>query len=222
MIQALIFDFDGLILDTETSEYQSWQEVYSAYGCQLPLERWVTAVGGSLAHYFDPYAFLAELSGQPIDADAIRPVRRQRHLDLIAEQPVLPGVLDYISAAREMGIKVGLASSSSYDWVGGHLARLGMLDLFETIKTSDDVEKVKPDPALYVAAAAALGVDPRHALALEDSGHGLNAAKRAGMYCVVVPNSVTTHLAFNGADRRLDSLADVSLAELIEGLRIDG
>ncbi|MEZ4660259.1 MAG: HAD family hydrolase [Caldilineaceae bacterium] len=218
MIQALIFDFDGLILDTETSEYQSWQEVYSAYGCHLPLERWVTAVGGSLAQHFDPYAFLAEQSGQLIDADAIRPTRRQRHLDLIAEQPVLPGVLDYIAAARKMGIKVGLASSSSYDWVGGHLTRLGLLDAFETIKTSDDVENVKPDPALYLAAAAALGVDPRRALALEDSGHGLNAAKAAGMYCVVVPNSVTTHLSFDGADRRLNSLADVSLAELIEGL----
>ena len=219
MIQALIFDFDGLILDTETPEYQSWQEVYSTYGCHLPLERWVTAVGSTLAQHFDPYAFLAEQSGQPIDADAIRPARRQRHLALIDAQPVLPGVLDYIAAARDLGIKVGLASSSSYDWVGGHLARLGLLDLFETIKTADDVENVKPDPALYLAAATALGVDPRRALALEDSAHGLNAAKAAGMYCVVVPNAVTTHLAFAGADRRLNSLADVPLIELIDGLK---
>lgn len=219
MIQAIIFDFDGLILDTETPEFQSWQEIYGSYGCHLPLERWVMAVGSTLVHHFDPYAFLSEQSGHPIDPDAIRLIRRQRHLDLIAEQSVLPGVLDYVAAARNLGIKVGLASSSSYEWVGGHLARLELLDAFETIKTSNDVVNVKPDPELYLAAAAALGVDPRRALALEDSAHGLNAAKAAGMYCVVVPNAVTTHLPFEGADRRLNSLADLSLAELLQELR---
>lgn len=216
MIKALVFDFDGLILETEEPIYQSWQELYREHGCRLSFEKWTSIIGTDEFEIgWDPLAELEEMTGRPLDRERIAPSRRQRELDLIYTQPVLPGVLDYLQDARRLGLKIGLASSSSCDWVRGHLARLGLLDYFESLTASDDVQFTKPDPALYRTAVAELGVQPEQALALEDSPNGVLAAKRAGLFCVVVPNAMTRDLDLDHADLRLDSLADMSLEDLL-------
>ncbi len=112
-------------------------------------------------------------------------------------------------------MKVGLASSSNYEWVSTHLSRLNLLDRFECIRTSDHVEFVKPDPALYIEAAKCLGVKPEECIAFEDSANGALAAKRAGMKCVTVPNSVTKELEFCEVDHRVESMAEMELKELL-------
>jgi HAD superfamily hydrolase (TIGR01509 family) len=124
-------------------------------------------------------------------------------------------VIAYLEAAKEMGLKIGLASSSTRSWVTGHLERIGLLHYFETVKTSDDVEQVKPNPALYLEAAKALGVKPEEAVAFEDSLNGAKAAKAAGMYCVVIPNPVTKHMNFEETDLVLESLAEKELHQLL-------
>ncbi len=221
MIRALVFDFDGLILDTETSDYQSWQETYQSYGCDLPLSLWVTVIGrGSDDLSFDPYAHLEEQLKRSIDRDVIRSERHTRMTNMIAGQTVLPGVVNYLTEAKRLGLKIGLASSSGCEWVKGHLSRMDLLQHFECVRCADDVTRTKPDPELYQAVLKVLDVQPHEAIALEDSANGALAAKRAGMFCVVVPNSITSGLNFDHADHRLDSLADMDLAELI--YRIDG
>src|SRR5438270_7699814 len=108
MIQALIFDFDGLILDTEISSFQTWQEIYQEHNCHLPFETWATCIGGS-AHAFDPCEYLESLLGQPIEREEIRLRRRQRHVALVETQPLLPGVETYLLSAKRLGLKIGLA-----------------------------------------------------------------------------------------------------------------
>lgn len=221
MIQAVIFDFDGLILDTEGPEFQVWQEIYRAYGCELPLAVWAAAIGTSV-DVFDAHTHLETLLGRSLDREAIRAQRRQRCAELLKTQPVLPGVREYIAAAKRLGLYLGVASSSSREWVVGHLTALGLSAYFDCIKCSDDVPRVKPDPALYQAVVQALRLQPQQAIALEDSPNGVAAAKAAGLFCVAVPNPLTRQLSLTHADLVLTSLADVPLERLLQEVQRDG
>ncbi|MBK8900895.1 MAG: HAD-IA family hydrolase [Anaerolineaceae bacterium] len=213
MIRALIFDFDGLIFDSETPDFVSWQETFAEHGVELAREVWNAQIG---AITFNPYLHLEELLGRPLDREAVHTVRKTRDNELLAAQTILPGVEAYLEQAQALGLKIAIASSSDHDWVDGHLQRLGLFDWFEQIHCSDDVGGVgKPDPAVYRAAVAALGVAPHEALALEDSPNGVRAAKAAGVWCTAVPNQMTRDLNFDHADYRLAALTDMPLSQLI-------
>lgn len=217
MIQALIFDFDGTILETETPDYQAWQELYAHYDCELPLDVWSTAIGAH--NVFDPCAYLEQQSGRAINRTAVQQQVKQRAFELACLEEPLPGVLAYIEEAQQLGLRLGVASSSTHSWVDVHLERLRLTNKFETIRCRDDVgNRAKPDPAVYLAAIGALGTAPQQAVAIEDSYNGLTGAKRAGLYGVAVPNALTRHMDFSQADYRLHSLTDMSLTELIESL----
>ena len=213
MSRALVFDFDGLILDTEGPEFKAWQEIYVAHGCHLALQTWAACIGTRDA--FDPYADLAARAGRALDTAAIRAAHEARVAELIAFEPVRPGVRDYLDAARRLGLGLAVASSSSRRWVVGHLERLGLADRFDVLRCVEDVPRVKPHPDLYVAALNALGVSPVAAIALEDSPNGVLAAKRAGLFCVAVPNPLTAKLDLSAADIRLASLDELPLPALL-------
>ena len=217
MIEAIVFDFDGLILETEYPIFQSWVDLFQSYGLALSFDYWATIIGTADVET-EPIELLEKELGRSLERESVEAGRWQREREMVLAQPILPGVTDYLEDARRLGLRIGLASSSPCDWVEGHLDRLGLLGYFETIKASDDVERTKPDPALYLAALADLGVAPGKGLALEDSPNGVLAAKRAGMYCVAVPNRLTRDLPFNGADLMLESLAEMPLRELIQRL----
>jgi len=214
VIRALVFDFDGLILDTEEPVYRSWLEVYQAHGEELPFERWVQIVGSTTTG-FHPQHHLEERLGRPLPKEVLDR-RIGRRTEMILAMAVLPGVVQHLDAARDLGLKLGVASSSTREWVAGHLARLGILDRFECVRCRDDVEHAKPEPDLYLAVLECLGVQASEAVAIEDSPNGVSAAKRAGMRCVAIPNSITARLDLTAADITLASLADVSLRELLE------
>lgn len=216
MIRALIFDFDGLILDTEEPIYRSWREVYEANGVPLPFELWVKTVGSS-NQAFNPQHFLEEKLGRPLAQEVIDH-RIERRVELVLAQPLRPGVAELIEAGRAQGMKIGVASSSSTDWVTGHLQRLGLLDRFDCMRSRDDVAHVKPEPDLYFAMLDCLYVAAAEALAIEDSPNGIFAAKRAGLRCVAVPNPITARLDLSLADMQLRSLAEVTLPELLNRL----
>jgi HAD superfamily hydrolase (TIGR01509 family) len=216
LIRAIVFDFDGLILDTEEPIYRSWLEVYQAHGEELPFERWVQIVGSTTTG-FHPQHHLEERLGRPLPKEVLDR-RLGRRTELVLANALLPGVVDHLDGARELGIKLGVASSSTADWVRGHLARLGILDRFECLRCRDDVASAKPAPDLYLAVLGCLEVGADEAIAIEDSPNGIAAAKRAGMRCVAIPNSITARLDFGEADLVLNSLADVTVAELLERL----
>ena len=215
MIKAIVFDFDGVILDTETPDYETWAEVYTEHGARLDRALWEGFIGGSSAS-FDVLGHLRESSSAPLDGEAVRVQRRQRYIDRIDASPVLPGVLEYLRDAKTRKLRLAVASSSSVDWVEGHLARRRLLPYFDSIRARDHVAKVKPDPELYATSVAGLGVQPHEAVAIEDSANGVNAAKAAGLFCVVVPNPMTVDLPTQAADMRLDALSDMPLGALLE------
>ena len=213
-IRALVFDFDGVVIDTETPDFVTWRRVFEDHGVSLDRELWEGFIGAGLGS-FDVCRHLEELVGRPIDRDKVRTDRRASYLSAVEANPVLPGVEEMISDARASGLKLGVASSSRRDWVEGHLDRRELLGYFDAVRCRDDVSAAKPDPELYTSALAALGVEPECAIAIEDSANGVTAAKRAGLFCVVVPNSMTSSMRLDHADLRLDSLADVSLEDLV-------
>lgn len=217
MIRALIFDFDGLIVDTETPEYEGWRITFREYGHDLPLSVWAKIIGtGRHEVGFDPVSYLADLTNAPLDRKAMEEAAERHRLEEIAKQPILPGVMDHLEAARQHGLKLGVASSSSREWVVGHLQRLGLLGYFDAVRTKTDVGgRVKPAPAVFLAVLDALGVAPDEAIVYEDSEPGVKAAKAAGIFTVAVPIPLTSASDLSGADLRLGSLADLSLADVL-------
>jgi HAD superfamily hydrolase (TIGR01509 family) len=216
LIRAIVFDFDGLILDTEEPVYQSWVEVYREHGEELPFERWVEIVGSTTIN-FHPQHHLEERLGRSLTQEVLDR-RVERRTELVLAQSLLPGVAQHIESAKSIGLKLGVASSSTRDWVQGHLERLGILDRFDCLRCRDDVANAKPEPDLYVAVIECLGVHASEAIAIEDSPNGVLAAKRAGLRCVAIPNSITARLDLGQADLILGSLADVTLAGLLSKL----
>ena len=218
MLKAILFDFDGLILDTETPEYLTWQGIYREHGFELPHEEWGRIIGGYGLSDFDAAGHLALLSQGRLDPVSLRARHSVESLALIHAQPILPGVLDILHAAKRSGLKLAIASSSPHSWVDGHARRLGIFHHFNAVVCADDVGvgRTKPNPDLFLLALDQLGVRREAAVVLEDSPNGVKAANRAGIFVVAVPNPATASLAFEGADRMVDSLADLSLQELMD------
>jgi len=214
MIQALIFDFDGLILDTETPCFRSWQEVFREHGCDLSVEDWAVLMHRS-TEPVDPIDRLEQCLGYPVDRRAISTRRMQCELELLAAERPLPGVEDMLAEAQKLRLKLAVASNSSRDWVTGHLTRLGLWARFDGILCADDVGPIKPDPAIYRATLDALRLQANQVIAFEDSPRGILAAKRARIYCVAVPNPVTRGMSMSQADLTLVSLADAPLHRLL-------
>jgi HAD superfamily hydrolase (TIGR01509 family) len=217
MIKALIFDFDGLILDTETPLIAVWKAIYAEHGFDYPMEKWSQTVGGWGASTFDPGAHLHKLTGSTLNLDAVRARHEEQCNALILKEPVMPGVVDYVLQAPGLGLRLAVASSSERTWVEPHLARLGLKDRFEKIICGDDIEpgRTKPYPDVYLKALSEMCIGPDEAVVLEDSPNGLRAAKAAGIFVVLVPNPTTSQLPMDGADITLKSLADLPLQELL-------
>ena len=215
-MDAVIFDFDGLILDTESTLFAAWQWTYAEYGAELPLPLWTANIGGYSYESFHPMDYLEQLTGRMLDRDDLNRRRREWYWSRVHAQEVMPGVREAVDAAAGMGLKLGVASSSDRKWVTGHLERLGLLDRFDSVVCGDQVARVKPDPELYRAALDTLGVPAARCFALEDSPKGVAAAKAACLYCVAVPNPVTRTLDLGACDRRLESLDAVPFACLVK------
>ncbi|MDD4904504.1 MAG: HAD-IA family hydrolase [Candidatus Bipolaricaulis sp.] len=214
MIRALVFDFDGLILDTETPLQRSWEEIYVEFGLTVPPSQWASLLGAA-ADPPEAYDLLEKHLRRPLDRQAVRRQRMEREEELLALETILPGVRELIGEARSRGLRLAVASSSDRAWVERHLRKFDLLATFDALLCAEDVALTKPDPALYAAALLALGVRADEAIAFEDSVHGAEAARRAGLFTVVVPNRVTRHTTFPNADLVVGSIAECSLEEYI-------
>ena len=212
-LRALIFDFDGLIVDTETAIYQAWCELYAEHGHELELATYADCVGSDHGQ-FNPMQHLDGLLGKQLEWSELRPVTEARARELLEHEGTLPGVREMLALAGDAGIACAVASSSSSGWVGGWLEKLGIAHHFDAVRTRDHVGRIKPHPDLFLAAADELAVPTENAIVFEDSENGLRAAQAAGIRCVAVPNNITANGTFEGAAMRVDSLAGLELDSL--------
>lgn len=221
MLQALIFDFDGLILDTETPDFLVLSEQYRRFGADLRPERWVHGLGTTGG--YDPYSELEALTGAPLDREALHREHRERYLALCEQQPLQPGVRALITAAHARGIRLAVASSASREWVEGWLEQHALRPFFACVRTRSDGLRVKPAPDLFLSAAACLDAAPESCVVLKDSPNGMRAAAAAGMRCVAVPVALLDTLPLPPHELRLRSLADLpaeTLLDLLAGERL--
>jgi HAD superfamily hydrolase (TIGR01509 family) len=215
-IGAVILDFDGLILDTETPIFEAWSRAYRRRGHELRLADWQHALGTHGG--FDPYAHLAALLGEAPAREALLAEVQEHNHAACDAQDLLPGVKDLLDEAGVLGLGRAVASSSPRAWVEGWLGRHEVRDRFEVLCGREDVARVKPAPDLFLLAARRLAVDPAACIVFEDSPNGMRAARAAGMRCVAVPNRLTRELALPDPDLVVESLADRSLAGLLAEL----
>jgi putative hydrolase of the HAD superfamily len=211
---AIIFDFDGLIVDTETTIYDCWAELYAEHGETLALETYKGCVGSDFDQ-FHPGRELEKRTGKVFDWATLDADRERNIRSRLDSQDARPGVRDFIAAARARGLPLAVASSSSRAWVSGWLQRLDLHGEFGALRNRDDVERIKPEPDLFLAAAKALGVAPERALVLEDSENGLRAATAAGIPCAIITNPVTAGGRFDGAVLEAQCFTDARVQALI-------
>jgi|CZKI01.1.fsa_nt_gi putative hydrolase of the HAD superfamily len=210
MIRALIFDFDGLVLDTETALIDAYGDVHAAHA--IPFDRALFIRGVGHADFsFDPWRAF----GPAADRESLEAERRAFNRERSEAEPILPGVVSLIDHGKAAGLRIGLASNSGHDHVEGHLERLGLLERFDCVACREDVPSPKPEPDVYRFVLNEFGLSGREAIAFEDSLAGSLAARRAGLWVVAVPNPSTGHHDLSNADLRVASLADCRLAELM-------
>ncbi|MDE2838400.1 MAG: HAD family hydrolase [Chloroflexota bacterium] len=215
--RAIVFDFDGLIVDSEQPIYEAYRTLFAELGATLPLSVWQDVIGSSTANAA-AFVHLENSIGRKVDREAMRQQARAIRGEGTLTLPPREGVAELISEAKQAGLTLAVASSSTFAWVNGHLDRLGLLSSFDALCTREDVEETKPHPALYQLALERLGMAPHEAFAIEDSPNGVTAAKSAGLRCVAAPNPITAGMDLRHADHVLPSLAGVSLAQVVAGL----
>lgn len=215
---AVIFDFDGTILDSESAEFQSHRRFFADHGVDLTEEEWCTGIGivQPPTRWWD---WLCARAATPPTYERFRELTRTYFSEHVRMEP-MPGITALLGALVAAGIPCGVASAASSNWVGRALGELGLAASFGAIVTGDQVAHPKPAPDVYVEAARRLDVAPGRCVAIEDSGPGLAAARAAGMRTVAIPHRLNrrTH-DFTGADLHLSSAADLTrdqLRDLVE------
>jgi HAD superfamily hydrolase (TIGR01509 family) len=213
---AIVLDFDGLMIDSEWLIFETARATFAAHGHELTVASWATVVGTNNDlddSWWDRLCDHAGITGFELaDYEATYLAQpREGRFDL----PALPGVVELIDEANAGSVPIGVASSSSLDWLDRHLERLGLRDRLGAVIGSDVVGGVgKPAPDVYLRACADLGADPVRSVAIEDSANGVTAAKAAGMVAVAVPSQITRFNDFGHADLVVDSVADLDLDRL--------
>ena len=212
-VRALVFDFDGLLMDTETTLWQSWQYEWRQHGLELDPAGFFADHGGDVSD--QRFGALAAAVGPGFDRAASQARRTAYREELHRTLDLAPGIREWFARAAERGLRLAVASSSVREWVCGNLDRAGALDRIDVLACGDEVDAHKPDPAVYLLALRRLGLDPAHALAFEDTPHGVAAAHAAGLRCVAIPNAFTPVTRYGAAELVLAGAAGSSLDEVI-------
>ncbi|MGV9266900.1 aminotransferase class III-fold pyridoxal phosphate-dependent enzyme [Kitasatospora sp. NPDC003701] len=214
-VDAFFFDFDGTLWDPESEIFRAHAEVFLEFGHRLPVEVWSSLVGtiGS-----DLWTRLERATGCTADRRELQERVRWRQRELLGTLVGRPGVHRVLGAVDALGISRGIVSNSTREWVTRYARQCGLADGWSTIQCADgDRASAKPEPGLYVAALASLGIPAERAVAFEDSPSGVRAAKRAGIRCVAIPNAMTAALDLDEADLRFESFEQIDLPGIIGG-----
>lgn len=211
--KAVIFDFDGLLMDTESTMVASWQHEWRRHGLELDLSDFWPGHGGDVTR--ERYDRLANAVGPSYDREESNRRRVAHREELHDALDLREGLRDWLQAADRAGVRLAIASSSPRDWVTQHLARVDLVHAFDIIAAGDEVDAHKPDPSVYLLALAKLGVAPPDAIAIEDTPHGVTAAQGAGLACVAIPNPYIAPESLAHADLVLQSAADITFHEVL-------
>lgn len=214
-LKGLIFDFDGLILDTEVPGFQAWKEIFARYDLPFTYAHWSKAIGTGPSAY-DPALELCAKVNQPLNPADLRNEQLKRAHEILENIPIQPGVMNFIQQAQLHHLHMAVASSSPCDWVMTHLQRFDLVQYFQYILTAEDVAHVKPEPDLFHLALQKLDLAPSEAIVFEDSPNGITAARSAGIYVIAVPNEITRTMNTSHADFEVGSFLDLDLNQLIK------
>lgn len=213
-IAAVVFDFDGTIIDTETPVYESWRDTFLHAGVEpIDFNVWASQIGMADADALDTRAVLCERLGVDEVPEELEAMRRALIQEMLHAQPVRSGVVDFLDLAEAFGVRLAIGSSSPTSWVDSNLRRVGLRDRFELLSCADPGIPGKPDPTVYLEACRALGAAPSAALAIEDSRNGVTAAVAAGMACIAAPGPITTGADFSHATVAVESLSVLDPAD---------
>lgn len=211
LASAVLFDFDGILVDTEWEIYQAWLETFREHGHDLPLSLYTRCIGSDFDAW-SPKLHLEELTRLNFDWIQMDERRQIRIRSALAKHGPIDGVVAVLKLLRNIGLPIAVVSSSSHNWVDGWLEKLELIDFFQEIVCKGDAPKIKPAPDLFLDAARRLKVNAADCLVIEDSLNGLNSAKAAGMMAWMVPNRVTAGLDFTSADRVFSSFLELGQA----------
>ncbi|WP_088840589.1 HAD family phosphatase [Listeria sp. ILCC797] len=212
MLKAVIMDFDGVIVDTEVIWYEIFQEWFKKeLDYDVSVEEFLICVGANDQAFFQK---LANEKNITVNQEVFAKETSALFLERSKALPAKEGVVAFIEAVKEYGLKLALATSSKRAKPTSHLTRLGLIDYFDVIVTAEDVERIKPAPDLFLEAARQLAVEPGEAVIIEDSKNGLIAGNQAGMPVIVVPNEVTKYSDLTPHYQIIDSLAQLHVGQL--------
>jgi HAD superfamily hydrolase (TIGR01509 family) len=213
-VRALLFDFDGTLLETESSSYGSWRELLAEHDFELTHDAWSAAVG--TINGVDPVQLLEEHLGAPVDRSALEDRQAALHRELLTDEVLRPGIQRIVDDARARGIHTAIVTSASERWVREHLRRLKLDEDWEHIVAANgDPGRAKPAPLLYEEALELLGIDAEEGVAIEDSPHGVTAAKAAGLVAIAFPNPITERMDLGHADAVVADLEQLGLDGLL-------
>jgi HAD superfamily hydrolase (TIGR01509 family) len=216
-LAAVIFDFDGIVLDSETPEFESHRLIFERCGVSLAADEWCAHIGttgeGGADRWFTQ---LCQLSDRAPDRATFAAEKHRIFLELVPDQP-MRGIVALLDALRETGVPPAIASNSTARWVIPAVDRLGLRDRFAAIVTVDDVVKGKPAPDVYVEAARRLGVSPLRAVGIEDSASGIASARAAGLRSVAIPHPLTAGHDLSAADLQVAHAGELNV-DVLEGL----
>ncbi|MCX8238071.1 MAG: HAD family phosphatase [Akkermansiaceae bacterium] len=204
---AILFDFDGVILDTEWSIYESIRDVFLENGHDLPLEEYVQCIGSDFKTW-SPETRLEELTGKSFEWKAISRVRNKWIREEIAKLDAMPGVRDTLEHCRDISLPCAVVSSSTHNWVDGWLKKLGLLSYFAHIVAREDAPRIKPAPDLYLEAVRRMNLPAEKCLVIEDSLNGLKSAHETGCPVAAIPNRITSCIDFSEAQHQYPSLVE--------------
>lgn len=213
-IKGLVFDFDGLMIDTEMPRLETWQEIFAAHGFSMSIEDYYKIIGSDEVAY-DPAEDLSNKIDHRLTSEEINYQVVEKSQEMIFHQPLLPGVKEIIIEAHRSGMRLGIASSSHRDWIVPLLVKHDIRQYFDIVVTREDVIRTKPNPELYLTAMKELDLNPENGIAFEDSRNGIKAAKAAGLFCIAIPNTLTRAMNLQNADKIVDSFNDLTIEELI-------
>ena len=211
---AVIFDFDGSVLDSETPEYESHRRIYERCGVTLTVDEWCGVIGTWSENHDEQWfrRLAAQAPGAP-ERDAYF-AERKRIFESVVPAAPMRGVVELLNQLNDAGVPTAIASSAPARWVVGAVERLGIRPRFGAVVTGDEVARRKPAPDVYLEAARRLGVDPARSIAIEDSGPGISAALAAGMKAVAIPHWLTEGHDLTGAHLHVTHAGELTLERL--------